>query len=240
MSLAFIASDRHRRVVAELVHESQQDERISGAMLIGSLGRGTALPGSDIDLLLLIPDGMGKERLYRNHERDGVLIEYHHRDVATARMQLEDDPTWVYAYLDSHILYDPAHRLAQLTTVARERYAAYRSSDELKRRWAFMVDRTREKLQAAVDAGDALRAGGVASTYASAILNGLWTAFDKPTLGVSEMWVRLPDLVGVPEGTRENLEQLFLGEALVRARAGIALCETIVARFGERVIEPPW
>jgi len=240
MTLDFIPFAEHRAIVAELVDEAVRDDRISGALLIGSLGRGTALPGSDIDVLLLIPDGLGKERLYRNHERRGVLIEYHHRDVPTAQSQLDTDATWVYAYLDSRILYDPAHRVAELVTIARERYAGYRSTDEQRRRYAFIVDRTREKLQAAVDADDALRAGGVASTYASAILNGLWTAFDKPTLGVSEMWVRLPDLVELPPGTRESLQALFLGAAMERARAGIILCEAIVARFGARVLEPPW
>lgn len=240
VTLDFIPFAAHRAIVDELVDEAVRDERISGALLIGSLGRGTALPGSDIDLFLLIPDGLGKERLYRNHERRGVLIEYHHRDVATARSQLETDATWVYAYLDSRVLYDPAHHVAELVCIARERYAGYRSTDEQKRRYAFIVDRTREKLQAAVDADDALRAGGVASTYATAILNGLWTAFDKPTLGVSEMWARLPDLVGLPPGTRETLDELFLGAALERARAGIILCEAIVARLGGRVLEPPW
>lgn len=240
VTLDFIPFAAHRAIVDELVDEAVRDERISGALLIGSLGRGTALPGSDIDLFLLIPDGLGKERLYRNHERRGVLIEYHHRDVATARSQLETDATWVYAYLDSRVLYDPAHRVAELVSIACERYAGYHSTDEQKRRYAFIVDRTREKLQAAVDADDALRAGGVASTYATAILNGLWTAFDKPTLGVSEMWARLPDLVGLPPGTRENLDELFLGAALERARAGIILCEAIVARLGGSVLEPPW
>jgi len=240
MSLDFIPLEPHRSIVTDLIAELQRDERISGALLIGSLGRGTALPGSDIDLLLLIPDGLGTTRLYRNHERHGVLIEFHYRDVATARAQLKENTTWTYAYLSGHILYDPAGSLAELIAVAHDRYMAYRSSDEAKRRAAFIVDRTREKLQAAVDAEDALRAGGVASTYASAILDGLWTAFDRPILGVSEMWVRLPDLIGVPEKTQENLESLFLGAALERARAGIALCEMIVARLGGRVLEPPW
>ena len=88
--------------------------------------------------------------------------------------------------------------------------------------------------------GDALRAGGVANTYAQAIISGLWAAFDKPPLGVTEMWMRLPDLVGLPAETEGLLRALVLGAAMERARAGIALGEMIVAQLGGPVIEPPW
>lgn len=169
-----------------------------------------------------------------------MLIEFHYRDVVSARAQMDEEPMWLYAYLDSRILYDPTGELTALVAFAGERYAAFRATDAMKKRAAFMVDRTREKLQAAVDADDALRAGGVASTYAQAIMNGLWTAFDKPPLGVTEMWLRLPDLVGLPAGTEGLLRALFLGAAMERARAGIALSEIIVAQLGGPVIEPPW
>jgi predicted nucleotidyltransferase len=233
-----MALESHRRVVAELLDEARDHPAVIGALLIGSLGRGTALPGSDVDLLLLLADGRGTERLFRNHERHGVLVEYHFRDVATAQAQLEREPTWYYAYLNSRIIYDPTGRLAGLVAFAREHFPAYRATPEQKRRYAFMVDRTQHKLQAAVDAGDALRAGGVASTYAAVILDGLWTAHDRPHLGVSEMWVRLPDLDGFPAELAEHLRTLFLGAALERARAGIILCEWIVARLGGPVIDP--
>lgn len=209
--LRFIPFEPHRQIVAELVEEARGDAEIIGALLIGSLGRGNAIPGSDIDLLLLRPDGRGKERLLRNHERHGVLIEFHHRNVASARAQMDEEPMWLYAYLDSRILYDPTGELTALVAFAGERYAAFRATDAMKKRSAFIVDRTREKLQAAVDAGDAIRAGGVASAYAQAIINGLWTAFDKPPLGVTEMWVRLPNLIGLPSGVAEQLRALFLG-----------------------------
>ena len=238
ISLDFIAADHHHLVVAELLDEAHAHPAVIGALLIGSLGRGNALPGSDVDLLLLLADGRGTERLFRNHERHGVLVEYHYRDVATAQAQLGREPTWFYAYLNSRIIYDPTGRLAELVAFAREHFPDYRATPEQKRRYAFMVDRTQHKLQAAVDAGDALRAGGVASTYAGVILEGLWTAHGRPKLGVSEMWVRLPDLDGFPTELAEQLRLLFLGAALDRARAGIILCTWIVARLGGPVIDP--
>jgi len=238
MGLDWIAHEPHRRVVSALVEEARAQPLVIGALLIGSLGRGNALPGSDVDLLILLADGGGKERLFANHERHGVLVEYHFRDVATARAQLEDEPGWCYAYLDSRILYDSTGRLAETVAFVREWFAAYRAAPEEKRRYAFMVDRTGHKLRAAIDAGHALRAGGVASTYAAVILDGLWVAHDHPRLGVSEMWSRLPDLPDLPEEQIGQLHGLFLGAALERARAGAALCAWIVERLGGPVIDP--
>jgi len=238
VDLYFIPYEPHRRAVAEMLREASARPLIIGALLIGSLGRGRALPGSDVDLLFLVREGHGTERLFYNHERHGIVVEFHFRDLPGARAQLAAEPTWLYAYLDSRILHDPTGALADLCALARERFAAYRAEPALKHRYAFMVDRTRHKLQAAIEADNILRAGSVVSTYAQVIIDGLWTAHDRPQLSVSEMWAHLPDLEGLPDALGEALETLFLGAALDRARAGIILCEWIVERLGGPVLDP--
>lgn len=237
-TLDFIPFEPHRDAIAEMLREAAAQPPIVGALLIGSLERGRALPGSDVDLLFLVREGHGTERLFFNHERHGVAVEFHFRDLPGAEAQLAAEPPWLYAYLDSRILYDPTGGLAALCALDRERFAAYRAEPALKGRYAFMVDRTRHKLQAAVDANDALRAGSVASTYAQVIINGLCTAHDRPHLGVSELWTQLPDLDELPVALGEALQTLFLGAALDRARASITLCTWIVERLGGPVLDP--
>ncbi len=237
-TLDFIPFEPHRDAIAEMLREAATQPLIIGALLIGSLGRGRALPGSDVDLLFLVREGHGAERLFFNHERHGIATEFHYRDLPGAAAQLAAEPPWLYAYLDSRILHDPTGALATLCTLARERLAAHRAEPALKGRYAFLVDRTRHKLQAAVDANDALRAGGVASTYAQVIVNGLFTAHDRPHLGVSDLWTHLPDLDDLPIALGEALQTLFLGAALDRARAGITLCAWIVERLGGLVLDP--
>lgn len=91
-SLEAIPLAPHRRVVAGVLDEARANPLIIGVLLIGSLGRGNAVPGSDIDLLLLLPDDQGQTRIFPNQERAGLLIEFHYRDVAAALAQLEDAP----------------------------------------------------------------------------------------------------------------------------------------------------
>lgn len=222
--LDFLTLEPHRTVVSAEVDDARRHPAVIGILLIGSLGRGNAIPGSDVDILYLLEDGRGDTRLFANHERHGMLVEGHFRDTVTATAQMEREPSWYYAYLNSRILYDPTGRLATLVAAAHAGYAAYRAPADVKRRYAFLVDRTRHKLQAALDANDALRAGGIASTYASGIFNGLWTAYDRPPLTVSEMWM--------------HLHTLFLGRAMERAAAGIAICAFAVPRLGGPIIDP--
>lgn len=238
MTLDCIVHESHRRVVTALLAELQDHPAVLGVLLIGSLGRGTALPGSDVDLLVLLADGQGTTRLFANHERHNILVEYHFRDDVAAREQLVEHPTWCYAYMNSQLLLDTDGRLANLVTFAEQQFLVYRAPAQQKRRYAFMVDRTRHKLQAALDANDLLRAGGVASTYAGVILDGLWTAHDRPRLGVSEMWVRLPDLTDFPAALIEQLHLLFVGAARDRAQAGVLLCAWILDHLGGPVIDP--
>ncbi len=237
-SLEAIPLEPHRRVVAEVLNEACANPLIVGVLLIGSLGRGNAVPGSDIDMLFLLTDGQGQTRIFPNQEREGLLIEFHYRDVATALAQLEDAPSWHYAYLGGRILHDPTGRLAQLVAEVRARAASWRPKSAERRKHAFYADRTGHKLLAGINAGDALRAGGVASTYAPIILSCLWLAYDRPSVGVTEMWVHLPELVGLPTEMPGHLRQLFLGTPFERAHAGLAICAHAVERLGGPVIDP--
>lgn len=78
----------------------------------------------------------------------------------------------------------------------------------------------------------------MASTYAPAILACLWLAYDRPSVGVTEMWVHLPVLVGLPADMPGQLRQLFLGMPFERARAGLAIYAHAVERRGGPVIDP--
>lgn len=85
----FIAGEAHQPVVIDRLGEARDHPAVAGVLPSGSLGRGNVLPGSDVDLLLLLADGQGQERPFRSHERQSVSTELHRRDFATAREQLD-------------------------------------------------------------------------------------------------------------------------------------------------------
>ncbi|MQA78084.1 MAG: hypothetical protein GEV10_06335 [Streptosporangiales bacterium] len=117
-------------MLGELVDEAKRDEDVIGLLLTGSLARGDALPGTDIDLRLILADGLSRPR--HDAPRDGILVERGYADEPAARANLESDPMHVYAYLDGRILYDSGGVLTRLRQHAQHGFDTYRVTDQQK------------------------------------------------------------------------------------------------------------
>ena len=162
--LAFIENEVHRRLLREAIDDARRDPDVIGIMLTGSLARGDAYPGSDLDVQILLRDGCSRE--FHAELRRGILVECSYADETRTRSKIEHDPMNVYSYLDGRILYDPGGRLEALVSAARARFDTYRVPAEEAHRIAHWLKSARIKIGAARDAGDELRAAYVAGTSA--------------------------------------------------------------------------
>jgi predicted nucleotidyltransferase len=161
-NLSFVTDDRHRRLLQVVVDESNADPAVIGILLSGSLARGDALPGADIDLLLLVTDETPTS--FSHEMREGIMIERHVVTVAAAQRRVAEQPMAVYIYLDGRILADPRGYLANLTATARARLAAYRSSASERHAIAHWLRSAHIKLTTARSAGDDLKAAYIIPT----------------------------------------------------------------------------
>lgn len=221
--LSWVAPSRHRRLLGEMLAELDGDERVIGVLLAGSLARGDALPGSDVDLVLLVAEGVPTE--FRTERRDGILVERSYLDEAAAREQLAAQPMRVYTYLDGRVLRDDSGGLTRLADQARVLYAAFRTSPKERQDIAYWLRSARDKIHAALDAGDLLRAAYWTSTTSWKLLEGLWAAHDRPMPAGGGVWAHLGDLGGVTPGLAKDLHVLFLGETAARSAAMVALID---------------
>jgi hypothetical protein len=89
-------------LLQELVEEAYQQEDIVGILLTGSVARGDALPGADLDVRYLLPEG--KSRPFQSELHHGIVVERSYADLPRAQSNLEANPMEVYAYLDGRIL----------------------------------------------------------------------------------------------------------------------------------------
>jgi predicted nucleotidyltransferase len=231
--LTTIQPETHRAVVAELLAELQQRPEIAGILLIGSLGRGNAIPGSDIDLLLLLDDGRSEERPVQHQERRDLWIELHQRDAAWAETQMLRDEEWIYAYLEGRILYDPQGEVARIITIARDHFASYRTPSESKARLRFLAERTLHKLDSALEAGDHDRAATIVGLGASGIVRLLWAAHERPIVGPTNIWFHVADLPGLSPAMHEQVRTLVLGKPTERVQSARAVCRWIIAYLGQ-------
>ena len=214
---------RHRQMVGALLAELDRDERVTGVLLAGSLARGDALPGSDVDLVVLVADGVPAE--FRAERRDGMLVEWSLQDEAAAREQLAARPMRIYTYLDGRILRDDTGGLLRLGAQARAHYAAYRTPPKEREDIAYWLHSAQDKLRAALEAGDMLRAAYWTSTTSWRLLEGLWAAHDRPMPPGGSVWAHLSDLGDVTPELAGWLSVLFLGDAGGRSAAMVTLID---------------
>ncbi|GAB3405056.1 nucleotidyltransferase domain-containing protein [Flindersiella endophytica] len=216
-------------LVDELVEEARGDEEIVGVLLTGSVARGDALPGTDIDLRYVVADGV--ERDAASVVWRGVLVERSFADAAAARAALEANPMHVYAYLDGRVLYDPRGVLDELRGLAGQRFRTYRTPPEEKARIAFLLGCSLDKIDVAQKGGDRLKAAFVAGTSSWGIIEGLWAANDRPLPPNSSVRPHLDDLRAGPAEVAEKYERLFLGDTDERIDTARELIGWIVARL---------
>ncbi len=211
----------YQALLQELVEEASQQEDLLGMLLTGSVARGDALPGSDLDVRYLLSPG--KSQPFQSALRHGIMVERSYADLAQARSKLETNPMEVYAYLDGRILFDPVGALNQLSEQARISFETYQSSEKERREIAYWLMSARLKMTVALAAGDLLKAAFVASTNSWEVLMGVWAANDKPMPPNGSVWAHLKDLSKGPNEIERQMYLLFCGETQQRVQTAIDL-----------------
>jgi predicted nucleotidyltransferase len=224
--LSFVQYEKHRRLLQEVLEQARRDDEVIGVLLKGSVARGDARPGSDLDVYILLRNGCS--RAFQSEWREDVLVERTFADLNRAKDKLEADPMWVYAYLDGRILYDPQGGLAQLAALAHTRFETYRASPERKADLAYWLESTEHKIVAAKASGDHFRAAYVSGVTLWPILEAVWAANDRPVPPCGSVWAHVGDLDRGPRDAAARLRRLFAGDDAERVRAAIEVIEWAV------------
>lgn len=224
--LSFIQHNIHRELLGDVLRCALGDDAVAGLILTGSVARGDAYPGSDLDIYVLLHDGLSRRFLAQT--RRGIVVEIGYADFALAKRKLEANPMSVYRYLDGRILYDPRGLLRRLVDIAGERFAAYEVPTEEKQHIAYGLESARVKIAAARDAGDVMKAAYVVGTISWPLLEGLWAAVGKPMPPNGAVLPHVRDLEDVTPGVEPGLRRLFLGDTNVRIEATLELVDRIM------------
>lgn len=219
----------YQDLLQEIIEEARKQEEVIGMLLTGSVARGDALPGSDLDIRFILTPGLKRE--FQSQSRQGVLVEQGYADVATAQSNLEANAMDVYAYLDGRILFDPQGVLAQLKEQAQKRFETYRISKQERTKIITWLESARFKIQLAFQEGQLLKAAFVSGTVSWQIIEGLWAANNRPLPPNSSIWPHLKDLTQGPPDVEEQLTQLFCAETPQRIQVTLKLLRWILSRL---------
>ena len=212
----------HLDAVKEVLTELVTDPDVRALAVVGSLARGDALPGSDVDLLVVVNDGaeLDVPRIIRG----GCMVEQHRYTLAAARERFDRRPAHIYLLLDSFPVHDPEGLLEELVGVAVALQKTYRMPTrdvDLKRCW---WQKVRSKLSSALERDDTLLAGFLASTSAAEIVSDLFALEGRPPPPMGgTAFARLAELQPT-----EDVRALFDGGSVERAEAATRLLDRIL------------
>lgn len=219
----------HRTLLLAAIEEATRDDDVIGLLLTGSLARGDALPGTDLDLVMILAEGLS--RPFRREVEREILVERTYVDEASAGVQLDAHPMWVYGHLDGSILYDPEKALERLRVYARDRLQAYETPAAHRDETAFLLRCSRDKMRVALGGGDLLKAAYVAGTSSWQIMEGLWAANDLPVPPNSSVRAHLRDLSKGPPEVERSYRELFLAGAAQRVQVALELIDWILIQL---------
>lgn len=228
-ALTEVRLEPHRTLLRAAVDEATHDGDVIGLLLTGSLARGDALPGTDLDLVVILAESC--RRPFRREVVNGILVECTYVDASSARQQLDAHPMRIYGYLDGQILYDPEKILERLRLHARDRLKAYETPTATRDETSFLLRCSRDKMRVALGGRDLLKAAYVAGTSSWKIIEGLWAANDLPVPPNSSVRAHLRDLSKGPPEVERRYRDLFLGEASQRVQVALQLIDWILIQL---------
>lgn len=207
--------EHHARALAMQREELWGEGGVLAVLLQGSVARGDSRPGSDLDLLVILAEGAASG--FETFHVDGVRVEQHRTTSSELRRTLRLRPELGYGVLEASSLFDRAGVVPAVRDAARQALAGYAPEAEERARLAYWLVTAAEKVEAARDAGDELRAALVTAATTWTLLEGVFAANGSPTPPVGSLPAHLARLPRPPSG--EALRRLLLGEATERHAA---------------------
>jgi len=221
-------TERHKAAVEKMLDMYRTDSVVHGALLCGSLARGTARPDSDIDILVVLEEDPDE---HTRRSQCGAL------DVEETRRTYEGwvdqfnpwrigDESWGYAFLDGLPLYDPHGLIDQLVAAARESHRTYQTPEQVRSYYRWLWDHVKPKMESVLRNGDAVEIGWAAAVTTGQVTNTLWAVNDRPLpsrdLGTFQ---RHFDDLKVPTGAAQLVREMLQATPRDALRIQIKLIE---------------
>ena len=193
------------------------DPAVAAVLLQGSVARGDANPGADVDLVVVLAEG--RTPGFRHGHVAGVRVEEHRASLAELRAKLASRPGIAYGLTEAHLVYGPSTIEGTVREMARDALATFHLDGPKRTRLAYWLTTSAEKCEAAAEQDDWARAALIADATLWPLLEGLWGANDLPAPPVGNVLSRLSTLPHVPPNVEEAFQRLLLGNAQERVAA---------------------
>lgn len=185
---------KQKEVLNSIVTGLKSNRTITAILLMGSVAHGTALPTSDLDLMIL-----GNESKFQVEMIDGVLVEFLYLTYDEAMQKLKADDMDMYHYLGSKIMYDIDGHMIYLMRMALEKYNNYKTAPQVKNALRHWLTSTKIKLTGAIENSDIVTVDYITATNSWKIMEAVWAVNNKPMPPSGRVMLDLKELALLPD-----------------------------------------
>jgi len=119
----------HKKIIKEVIEEKKKDPKVVSILLYGSIARGTAHKGSDVDIEIIYDGGRYRD----THEyRYGIKVDLEFWPKKKLLGRIKNYPFLSYPYLEEKILFDP-HGVAKGIKKTLTKY--FKENPEARKAW---------------------------------------------------------------------------------------------------------
>lgn len=197
----------------------KEEKNIKGVMLIGSVAYGTATEDADLDIVVLSDKDEFVSKYVNN-----ILVEIHFQKYSTMLKKLKLNPTEVYKYIYSKIIFDDG-KLTHLVEEANNVYNNYITPSEEMKSIVYWLSSTKIKLLSAINNNDIKKISFLISTNTWKLLEGVWAVNNKPMPPSSIAFNKYNVLKNIPSANW--FDNLFIGDILSRAKTMLDIIDWI-------------
>ena len=219
----------HEQALVRVARLLESNDEIDAALLQGSVARGDAHHGADIDLLVIVGDEVKSSYV---HDCVGdVRVEQHRITLRHLRERLAERPGLAYGILESLTLFDRRGIVESLRAEAASVLSTFRVRGARRAELSYWLETGIDKANAALAANDLRRASFVVATASWPLVEALWTANARPVPPAGAVLARIVALPSLPHDFPTTLDRLLLGSAEERVLAFVSLATWVAAEL---------
>lgn len=211
--------DFFEKIIEDLRNEYEGNENIRAMIITGSVAKGEAIEGNDLDVLFITSG----DRISKEYRVENSLIEIGSVVLPQDLERIDQNPMYVYMWQDAKAIFDKDNSLSILKKKAEEVLSNYKPTEENRKALIKWLSSVVDKVETASKKQDFENVGFHISNVLWKIVEGIYMINDVPTPASTSALRRIKTLKVLPEDFNEIWVKTLLGDLKERTESTLKL-----------------
>lgn len=217
----------HNKIIDDLQKEFEQNSNVLAMFVTGSVARGEAVDGNDLDVHL-VTNG---EEISKQYRVGNTLVELSTLTIPEALERIQENPMFVYMYLDAKAVFDKGSHLEIFQNKAKDVLQSYKPMQEEKKAVKKWLSSVVDKIAAAKKSEDAMKISFCISCNLWKTVEGMYMINSVPVPAFTSALRRLKTLKILPQDFEAKWQKILLGSLDDRTDETIELIKFVLKKL---------